>query len=70
VGKWWEQILHNQSALILKGRLLFRRGTVVTSVPYHVDAEGSEHRAGSAAEAATRGKDRSGPATDNPPPAR
>ena len=40
VGKWYEHVLHNQSALFLKGRLLFREGTVVTSVPYHVD--GSE----------------------------
>ena len=39
VGKWWEHILHNQSALFLKGRLLFRAGTVVTSVPYHLDME-------------------------------
>ncbi len=37
VHHWWEHLLHNQSALILKGRLLFRRGTVVTSVPYHLD---------------------------------
>ena len=68
VGKWWEQILHNQSALILKGRLLFRRGTVVTSVPYHVVAEGSPHRAGSVAEAATR-EDRSVRRDGNQPPA-
>ena len=41
VGKWYEHILHNQSALFLKGKLLFREGTVVTSVPYHVPtAEG------------------------------
>ncbi|HUQ64506.1 MAG TPA: APC family permease [Acidimicrobiales bacterium] len=37
VKKWYEQILHNQTALLLKGKLLFREGTVVTSVPYHVD---------------------------------
>jgi amino acid transporter len=37
VGSWWGQLLHNQSALMLKGRLLFRKGTVVTSVPYHLD---------------------------------
>jgi amino acid transporter len=37
VSKWYEQLLHNQSALLLKGKLLFREGTVVTSVPYHVD---------------------------------
>ena len=37
VDKWYEQLLHNQSALLLKGKLLFREGIVVTSVPYHVD---------------------------------
>jgi amino acid transporter len=37
VRRWWEHLLHNQSALFLKGRLLFRKGTVVTSVPYHVE---------------------------------
>jgi hypothetical protein len=37
VHHWWEHLLHNQSALFLKGRLLFRKGTVVTSVPYHVE---------------------------------
>ena len=35
--KWYEQLLHNQSALMLKARLLFRPNTVVTSVPYHLD---------------------------------
>ncbi len=38
VGSWWGQLLHNQSALFLKGRLLFRKGTVVTSVPYHIES--------------------------------
>ena len=36
VASWWGQLLHNQSALLLKARLLFRKGTVVTSVPYHL----------------------------------
>ncbi|MGA9716098.1 MAG: APC family permease [Aeromicrobium sp.] len=36
VGRWWEQILHNQTALRLKGRLLFMPGVVVTSVPYQL----------------------------------
>jgi hypothetical protein len=36
VHRWWQHLLHNQSALWLKGRLLFRQGTVVTSVPAHV----------------------------------
>ena len=34
VGRWWEQLLHNQTALRLKGRLLFAPGVMVTSVPY------------------------------------
>lgn len=34
LDKWWEQLLQNQSALVLKTRLLFRRNTVVTSVPF------------------------------------
>ncbi len=33
---WWEQILHNQTAFRLKAALLFRPGTVVISVPYHL----------------------------------
>ena len=37
VRHWWGNLLHNQNALLLKGRLLFRKGTVVTSVPYHLD---------------------------------
>jgi amino acid transporter len=37
VRHWWGNILHNQTALLLKGRLLFRKGTVVTSLPYHLE---------------------------------
>jgi hypothetical protein len=37
VDSWWEHLLHNQSALLLKARILHRRDTVVTSVPWHVD---------------------------------
>lgn len=36
VGHWWEQILHNQSALRLKTRLLFEPGVMVTSVPWQL----------------------------------
>jgi hypothetical protein len=32
---WWEHLLHTQTALMLKGALLFRPHTAVTSVPYH-----------------------------------
>jgi len=36
VGHWWEQLLHNQSALRLKSRLLFTPGVTVTSVPWQL----------------------------------
>jgi hypothetical protein len=36
VGHWWEQLLHNQSALRLKGRLLFQPGVMVTNVPWQL----------------------------------
>jgi hypothetical protein len=34
---WWEHLLHNQTALRIKAALLFRPGTVVISVPYHLE---------------------------------
>ncbi|MGB8388787.1 APC family permease [Mycobacterium sp.] len=42
VGHWWEHVLHNQSALRLKGRLLFMPGVMVTSVPWQLTS--SERR--------------------------
>ncbi|GAA2871949.1 APC family permease [Streptosporangium fragile] len=36
VGHWWEHFLHNQSALRLKGRLLFQPGVMVISVPWQL----------------------------------
>jgi amino acid transporter len=43
VGHWWENLLHNQSALRLKARLLFMPGVMVTSVPWQLhSAEGRE----------------------------
>ncbi|MBV9592524.1 MAG: DNA-binding protein, partial [Actinobacteria bacterium] len=50
VGHWWEHLLHNQSALRLKGRLLFQPGVMVTSVPWQLDS--SSLRAEAAAEQA------------------
>jgi hypothetical protein len=38
LGHWWEQALHNQSALRLKARLLLERGVVVASVPYQLES--------------------------------
>jgi amino acid transporter len=35
-ARWWQHVLHNQSSLLLKGSLLFKKGVIVTSVPYHL----------------------------------
>jgi amino acid transporter len=35
-AKWWHHIFHNQRALLIKGALLFKPNTVVTSVPFHL----------------------------------
>jgi hypothetical protein len=42
VGRWWEQLLHNQSALRLKARLLFEPGVMVTSVPWQMHSVGAQ----------------------------
>lgn len=34
--KWWQHLMHNQTALLIKGALLFRKNVVVTDVPYHL----------------------------------
>ncbi|MFD1505996.1 APC family permease [Georgenia yuyongxinii] len=39
VSHWWEQALHNQSALRLKARLLFTPGVVMASVPFQLHEE-------------------------------
>ncbi|MFE3443353.1 APC family permease [Nocardia sp. NPDC059180] len=46
VGHWWEQVLHNQSALRLKGRLLFEPGVMVTSVPWQLSSSAKARAAG------------------------
>ena len=35
--RWWQHLLHNQTALLVKGALLFRRGVVVVDVPFHLE---------------------------------
>jgi len=35
-SRWWHHLLHNQTALLIKGILLFKRGVVSTSVPFHL----------------------------------
>ncbi|MEU9997894.1 APC family permease [Streptomyces sp. NPDC050848] len=56
VGHWWEQPLHNQSALRLKARLLFMKNVVVIDVPYRL-ASARELAAERARAAAARDKE-------------
>ncbi len=35
--RWWQHVLHNQTALLIKGALLFRRDVVVVDVPFHLE---------------------------------
>ncbi|MFF0239809.1 APC family permease [Rhodococcus pyridinivorans] len=49
VGHWWEQLLHNQSALRLKSRLLFQPGVMVTSVPWQLRSSADAGAVGRAA---------------------
>ena len=56
LGRWWEQVLHNQSALRLKTRLLFRRQVMVTNVPWQLDSTRSRH-----ADSTRSGHDSAGP---------
>jgi hypothetical protein len=67
VGHWWEQLLHNQSALRLKARLLFQPGVMVTNVPWLLGSanptddapsrEGGAPGSGAAAAEATVGQE-------------
>ncbi|MFD1858724.1 APC family permease [Aeromicrobium camelliae] len=43
VGRWWEQLLHNQTALRLKSRLLFMPGVMAVSVPYQLRSAHHAH---------------------------
>jgi amino acid transporter len=62
VGHWYEQLLHNQSALRLKGRLLFTPGVMVTSVPWQLESsEAAKQRARRRAEWSAPGSVRRGP---------
>ncbi|MGI5357945.1 APC family permease [Streptomyces sp. CA-252508] len=67
VGHWYEHLLHNQSALRLKGRLLFTPGVMVTSVPYQLQSsELAKKRAKKRQEWNAPGSVRRGPAVERP----
>ena len=67
VGRWWEQVLHNQSALWLKSRLLFTPGVVVISVPWQLSSSARANRPSRRAPGSVR---RGEPAEWGPPPHR
>ncbi|MET9520199.1 APC family permease [Streptomyces sp. NPDC002994] len=68
VGHWYEHLLHNQSALRLKGRLLFTPGVMVTSVPYQLQSsELAKERAKKRQEWNAPGAVRRGPVDDRRP---
>lgn len=67
VGHWYEHLLHNQSALRLKGRLLFTPGVMVTSVPYQLESsEAAKKRARKHADWTAPGSVRRGPVERKP----
>ena len=73
VKHWYENALHNQTALALKLALLQRKGTVVTSVPYHVSRKDRKEalvreEAEAAASEEEGEKQPAGPANGSPPP--
>jgi amino acid transporter len=71
VGHWWEHLLHNQSALRLKTRLLFTPGVMVTSVPYQLQSSQIAERRAERIAHAPGGVRRGGPRrTGGSPPTR
>ncbi|MDT9690365.1 APC family permease [Streptomyces sp. P9(2023)] len=67
VGHWYEHLLHNQSALRLKGRLLFTPGVMVTSVPYQLQSsEAARKRARKRQDWNAPGSVRRGPVEKRP----
>ena len=46
VGHWWENLLHNQSALRLRTRLQFQPGVMITTVPWQLESSFGREEAG------------------------
>ena len=62
VGHWWENVLHNQSALRLRARLQFQPGVMITTVPWQLESslgrDGRRRRPGPAPGDLRRGRHR------------
>jgi amino acid transporter len=69
VGHWWENVLHNQSALRLRARLQFQPGVMITSVPFQLASSIGREESGVRAEGPGPGDLRRGLAeeTDSTP---
>jgi amino acid transporter len=65
VGHWWENLLHNQSALWLKSRLLFTPGVMVTSVPWQLTSSTHADRPAARAPGSVRRGEPHGPGPRN-----
>ena len=35
-ARWWQDLLYNQRALLIRAALLFKPGVIVTALPYHL----------------------------------
>lgn len=64
VGRWYEHLLHNQSALRLRARLMFTRGVVLVTVPWVLSSSHDREEVPASSVAAAI---RSGSAGDEPP---
>ncbi|SDP55867.1 amino acid/polyamine/organocation transporter, APC superfamily [Klenkia soli] len=64
VGHWFENVLHNQSALRLRARLQFQPGVMITTVPWQL--EGSRDREDAMRPGVAPGDLRRGITTDPP----
>lgn len=68
LDRWWEHLLHNQTALRLKARLLFLPGVMATSVPWRLDVEAQDRPDGPPSSTADGGAPPSSVATRSPGP--
>ena len=68
LDRWWEHLLHNQTALRLKARLLFLPGVMATSVPWRLDVEAQDHPDGQSSSTAAGGTPPASVATRSPGP--
>ncbi|WP_448627917.1 APC family permease [Geodermatophilus sp. URMC 64] len=67
VGHWWENVLHNQSALRLRARLQFMPGVMITTVPWQLESSVGREASGSRGEGPMPGDLRRGIAEDEVP---